>query len=317
MNDKGSDDITSLSDLEDAVRESFHTWEVRGTILQFDYRGTTFSLPETESSQSSKNVVGWIESGWTTVWDNDRDAIGVTTVIYYDDTGEIVEADMQLNGENFEWTLSPPSSCPPSSNLVDVRNIVTHEAGHFIGLDHSSDPEATMYYSSPPCETSKRDLAEDDIDGVFFLYGENQNNPYISEIYPSYAYNSLEDFTLKIYGGNFFSPVEVYLHGQDKVNATDATLIKSDEIEAHFDLRNVLPGVYAVVVVCNSTFSAFLKDAFEVKQNTSEDTGGCGCRSGTGRYGLFFELLAVIFCLKFLRYVSGKREGLAREEGRR
>lgn len=315
INEKGSDDIADFPSLESAVRSSFNTWAIDGTILRFYYAGITSILPVTESSQPSRNVVGWIESGWETTYKNDKDAIGVTTVIYYDNTGEIIQADMQLNGEYFKWTLSPPSSCPPYSNLVDVRNIVTHEAGHFIGLDHSSDPSATMYNSSPPCETSKRDLAQDDIYGVLFLYGEG-STPFISEIYPTSAYNSSKDFTLKIYGGNFFSPVQVYLDGGERISATSAFLIKSDEIEAHFDLSGKKSGIYTVVVVCNN-IPAYLENAFEIKQleNYSE-SGGCGCESGTPSSDLFFEIVAVIFFLKYLKHVSGKRENLEREKGR-
>jgi peptidoglycan hydrolase-like protein with peptidoglycan-binding domain len=49
----------------------------------------------------------------------------------------------------------------------DLESVAVHEAGHSIGLDHSSDSSAVMYASY----TGRRDLAADDILGAQSVYG--------------------------------------------------------------------------------------------------------------------------------------------------
>ena len=51
-----------------------------------------------------------------------------------------------------------------------MQNVATHEIGHFIGIGHTNDPEATMYSNMGSGETKKRSLEQDDIDAVSFLY---------------------------------------------------------------------------------------------------------------------------------------------------
>jgi MYXO-CTERM domain-containing protein len=53
---------------------------------------------------------------------------------------------------------------------TDLQNTATHEAGHFLGLSHSPEPDATMYASAPIGETAKRTLADDDVAGLCELY---------------------------------------------------------------------------------------------------------------------------------------------------
>lgn len=52
----------------------------------------------------------------------------------------------------------------------DLQSVITHELGHALGLQHSADPRATMYYRSSDGVTYLRTLAEDDIAGVCYLY---------------------------------------------------------------------------------------------------------------------------------------------------
>lgn len=90
------------------------------------------------------------------VTQSDADILGLTTVSY-DDTGRILDADMRLNMQ-----IAPAVKDPVATEAWDLRSIVTHEFGHFLGFAHSGDPSAIMYYTASTGETNKRYLAEDD-----------------------------------------------------------------------------------------------------------------------------------------------------------
>lgn len=87
------------------------------------------------------------------------------------DTGEIYDADMLLNE-----TLGTPAICDDEcpEGGFDLQNVITHEAGHFLGLGHSDVSEATMSPQATIGETFKRDLASDDIEGLCAVYGERE-----------------------------------------------------------------------------------------------------------------------------------------------
>jgi hypothetical protein len=55
-------------------------------------------------------------------------------------------------------------------NGYDLQSIITHEAGHFMGLAHSFDPNATMWAHYSAGTESFRDLSDDDIDGICTVY---------------------------------------------------------------------------------------------------------------------------------------------------
>src|SRR5262249_34975870 len=73
-----------------------------------------------------------------------------------------------LNGGAGTFTDCEKQKCV--SSMIDLQNTVTHEAGHLLGLGHSTVIGATMQAStSSTPETSKRDLAPDDQKGYCAL----------------------------------------------------------------------------------------------------------------------------------------------------
>ncbi len=84
-------------------------------------------------------------------------------------TREIVEFDILFNTD-FTW-----GDAAIDPNVMDLRNIATHELGHGAGLADlydSSAIEETMYGYSGYGEISKRDLFIGDIAGIQDLYGQ-------------------------------------------------------------------------------------------------------------------------------------------------
>lgn len=94
-------------------------------------------------------------------WDHGDGTIGITLTTYDERSGIIYDSDIELNAAAFTFTTANSGgTCGPinTTNCVstDVQNTVTHEVGHFIGLDHTDASGSTMNPRAPPGETAKR-----------------------------------------------------------------------------------------------------------------------------------------------------------------
>ncbi|HVZ36893.1 MAG TPA: matrixin family metalloprotease [Polyangiaceae bacterium] len=159
--------------------ESFGAWEaVRcdGEPVGFEIHQneqTTDAGVGPESRFPEWNVNTMVLVSTQEEWaDNDLPslAFAVTGVWFTPSTGHIVGADTQFNGGMSRFGICPDEGCPADGRTVDLRNVATHEAGHFLGLAHSEDPNATMWCGADPTDVSKRDLADDDIEGLCAAY---------------------------------------------------------------------------------------------------------------------------------------------------
>jgi hypothetical protein len=65
----------------------------------------------------------------------------LTTVFFDGDTGEIYDANIEINSNLDDFSVGPPSG------KDDLTAVLTHETGHFLGLSHSSVEQATMFAS--------------------------------------------------------------------------------------------------------------------------------------------------------------------------
>lgn len=127
-------------------------------------------------------------------WEYEVGTIGFTTTTFDKGTGEIFDADMEL----FGWDGTPPPTLghyftcvDPTAPLcatlgetgcndVDVTAVVTHEAGHMLGLDHVCSSVFPPPYDACPSpqpvmapqvgNVVQRGLAPDDVLGVCKIY---------------------------------------------------------------------------------------------------------------------------------------------------
>lgn len=94
--------------------------------------------------------------------------IAKTTVTYDLNTGEIKDADIEINTTYNEFSLDED----PAS-LYDLQSVIAHEAGHFLGIAHTQRDlhgDATMYELYSPGQTQQRDLSPDDIEALCAAY---------------------------------------------------------------------------------------------------------------------------------------------------
>lgn len=110
-----------------------------------------------------KSASEWQRSGNSPTW------IAITKIAHDPTTGEIVDADIEINDGGYAFSYEDQAGV----NEVDFLSMLTHELGHFFGLDHSAAQDATMfatYATSPEDAAEARTLSQDDIDGVCALY---------------------------------------------------------------------------------------------------------------------------------------------------
>ena len=119
--------------------------------------------------------------------------------------GEVVEADVEVNADPtatpaFNWADLDVTT---TNGFHDLQNALTHEMGHFIGLDHTcwlsspaaaagevddlgnpvpscddatvAEMDATMYPSAEAGDVSKRTLSQDDLNGLWAIYPAGAN----------------------------------------------------------------------------------------------------------------------------------------------
>lgn len=154
---------------EGAIRAAAETWSAADPTVAFNYLGTSTDVP---GSEDGHNVVGFF-SGQTNVV--------AQALVWLGTDGSIAEADIALNSVfPWEWNACPQAnaSCTDPSSSAPVRRydaqaIVTHELGHWLGLDEvegSTDGEMTMYYKATPASRHQDTLALGDILGVRAAY---------------------------------------------------------------------------------------------------------------------------------------------------
>ncbi len=137
--------------------------------------GTTSLEVGPDTQEPNANVIvyfgkdEWLDQGLS------ADAYALTAIWYNKNNGEILGADMHYNGGMGRLVECPDTGCEDGD--VDLENVTTHEAGHFVGLAHSSTPGSTMWCSAESFETEKRSLAADDIAGLCEIYPPGEAFP--------------------------------------------------------------------------------------------------------------------------------------------
>jgi hypothetical protein len=162
-----------------AIRAAFYRWS--DTLCGPDQRRTSLRFVEREDIPVDKPLVPkahgaepygiyFRDRGWPYEGKEDS-TLAQTNIEAGKNRGVIDYADIEIN------TGTKRFSTKEEDEGIDLQAVITHEVGHYIGLDHSDDPTSIMAPSycekAGRCEKGKvaaRRLAQDDIDAVCMLY---------------------------------------------------------------------------------------------------------------------------------------------------
>jgi MYXO-CTERM domain-containing protein len=173
MNRLGTQDLDP-NDTRAAIRKAFQAWtEVPcpgggNASMTFQEREpVACKKSEYNKNGPNVNVILFQDDNWT--YRGIDGTLAKTSVTYNDTTGEIYDADIEVNAANNTVTITDDVA----KIDYDLQAILTHEAGHFIGIAHSPDPSAVMFASYNPGSTSQRTLTDDDVAAVCAAYPPN------------------------------------------------------------------------------------------------------------------------------------------------
>lgn len=162
-----------FDDIEQLMRTSFAVWTTTDCgggehpRIEIDDLGSA-GCAKVEYNQhgGNVNVVIFRDQEWPHQDEGggSTDTIALTTVTYDVVKGDIFDADMEINSFQNQFTTSD------TMVDVDLRSVLTHEAGHFLGLAHTSVTTATMFPNYDNGTKNLRTLDDDDQQAICNAY---------------------------------------------------------------------------------------------------------------------------------------------------
>jgi len=163
----------SFDATQESVSRAFAAWlstdcgKGQAPLLDVQVLGPiTCATSEYNKTKKNANIVMFRDSEWP--YPGSEDALAFTHLQFNADTGELWDADLEINSAEYEFSTGEPVT------QNDLDSMLTHEAGHLLGLAHTQVKDATMYASYVKGTDSLRTLAADDEKGICAVYAPNR-----------------------------------------------------------------------------------------------------------------------------------------------
>lgn len=149
------------ANLATITANGFSDWQLAsGNKISFTRNADTTT---SRQSYDGQNVIAWGRTSGS--------ALAVTYIRYNSNTKVVVDVDTIVN-KSFSWRWSSQENCA-YSGVYDAEDILTHEFGHWIGLDDTYDnsfKDNTMYGYGSVQEVKKNTLTTGDNNGAYQIY---------------------------------------------------------------------------------------------------------------------------------------------------
>lgn len=140
------EEIMSVQLIKSAFSQAFQSWE----------GASQFRFQEASKGSSADIVIGFFKG-------EHGDSEG------FDGPGKVLAHSYFPEDGRSHYDAEERWSTNPGNTQMDLQSVAVHELGHVLGLGHSRDPNAIMYFGIAP-GVIKRVLTQDDIAGIQALY---------------------------------------------------------------------------------------------------------------------------------------------------
>jgi hypothetical protein len=173
---RGASAQASLADVTPVIDRSFAKWpavscsatdSTQHPELEVSDVGPTDAVDPCDGAvpcpigRDSTHGIYFRDDSWPYM--DSANELALTTVTYGVDDGHIFSAVMEINSNQHQFSLSVPA--PEGSYSLEA--VVSHEAGHFVGMAHSQETSAIMYAFYQGDAVA---LTDDDAAGVCAIY---------------------------------------------------------------------------------------------------------------------------------------------------
>lgn len=220
-----------------AVRSAFAQWQsIPHTTIRFEEAGILTGEIDVKTKDGT-NVVYWVKGDG--LFNGETESIlgkaAVTLTSHIPGASVIAEADIALNGVEFDWSTNF-STRSGRYNLF-VEGIALHEIGHLLGLAHSPIGGATMHFMTDAAGSNGviAGLSADEIAFADSTYGTAERIAALGAVRGTVKKNGVP-----VYGAS------VFLEDQNGNIVTGGITRRAsrDGPDGHFLINGVPPGNY-------------------------------------------------------------------------